>query len=101
MRRRRRYFWDDSPHAFRSRNDLAAVEEEEEEVVEEEEEEEKVEAKVEREKAARALTIPAGRRARGSARRRYVVGCKISRKESSPIFFCPPPPSCFPGLTRG
>ena len=93
MRRRRRYFWDDSPHAFRSRNDLAAVEEEEEE--------EKVEAKVEREKAARALTIPAGRRARGSARRRYVVGCKISRKENSPIFFCPPPPSCFPGLTRG
>jgi len=32
-----------------------------------------------------------------------VVGCKIPRKENSPIFglFSRPPPSCFPGLTRG
>ena len=32
-----------------------------------------------------------------------VVGCKIPRKENSPIlwFFFGPPPSCFPGFTRG
>ena len=33
-----------------------------------------------------------------------VVGCKIPRKENSPIFFtffAPPPPSCFPEFTRG
>jgi len=32
-----------------------------------------------------------------------VVGCKIPRKENSPMFgfFWRPLPSCFPGLTRG
>ena len=37
------------------------------------------------------------------SRRATVVGCKIPRKENSPIFgyFSRPPPSYFPGLTRG
>jgi len=32
-----------------------------------------------------------------------IVGCKIPRKDNSPIFFyfCAPPPSCLPGFTRG
>ena len=30
-----------------------------------------------------------------------VVGCKIPRKENSPIFFFSVPPPCFPGFTRG